>query len=506
VTATTTGGGVTGIYAGSTSTVTGGGCATKVDSLNIGNVTYGLVMATSTYWWTDTNLNIHDTYRCLWQQGSGTSNSGENIDHDNLKCANPASFAIGGVASATKEIFIDNTVTPSTVFISPSFDEGAYYQGPGNTVTWLNPHLEDSTITPPEGPYDRVTVASSSQYGALYVFGGVSNEDATSSNGGPINTIFNCGGTCVVDGFTVIPGGGATTTVNFMTNTAGPSTANESVSNITNGGNGTGFTYLMNGQIPNPSIGQWYTSLANSWVMGYGFTSTNLMNFQNGGSTQLAISPTGVGIPGTLNVTSTANFNATTTAAGNFTVASGATYALQANPITNQVAVGVPVDTASSYKRLTVVNPSGQANDSQLANYNNNSGNAAIFLNSALSDYSWFEMQGTNADYKMGMAAGNNNFAITDSASSTVPFTIERSAPSNALYVRANGNVGIGTASPGVTLNVAGASSTVRIGTPGNVSHGCIELYDAVNSSTLMYVYSSSSVLVATSTKPNFCQ
>jgi hypothetical protein len=56
------------------------------------------------------------------------------------------------------------------------------------------------------------------------------------------------------------------------------------------------------------------------------------------------------------------------------------------------------------------------------------------------------------------------------------------------------------------TIQSAGASSTILLGTSLSASHGCIEIYDAVNSSTLMYVYSSSSALVDTSISPGFCK
>ena len=73
------------------------------------------------------------------------------------------------------------------------------------------------------------------------------------------------------------------------------------------------------------------------------------------------------------------------------------------------------------------------------------------------------------------------------------------------LRIMSNGNVGIGTSAPSTTLDIApSASSTVRIGT-GQTNPGCIELYDAANG-TLDYVYSSSTALVDTTTKPIFCQ
>lgn len=55
------------------------------------------------------------------------------------------------------------------------------------------------------------------------------------------------------------------------------------------------------------------------------------------------------------------------------------------------------------------------------------------------------------------------------------------------------------------TFTATGVSSTIKLGTSINASHGCIELYDAVNSSTIDYIYASSTALVITSSKPTFC-
>lgn len=72
------------------------------------------------------------------------------------------------------------------------------------------------------------------------------------------------------------------------------------------------------------------------------------------------------------------------------------------------------------------------------------------------------------------------------------------------VQVLSNGNVGVGTSTPAVPLQVwQTASSTVRIGALGSI--GCLELGGA-GTNQIEYVYVSSSVLVATSTKPTFCQ
>lgn len=64
---------------------------------------------------------------------------------------------------------------------------------------------------------------------------------------------------------------------------------------------------------------------------------------------------------------------------------------------------------------------------------------------------------------------GVNYFAIEDSTAGRVPFKIEALAPNNALYVEADGDVGIGTANPVVNLHVVeGDSPTIRLEQDGS--------------------------------------
>ncbi len=78
------------------------------------------------------------------------------------------------------------------------------------------------------------------------------------------------------------------------------------------------------------------------------------------------------------------------------------------------------------------------------------------------------------------------------------------------LYVQGDpssfgGNVSIGTTTTAFPLQIWKAvSTTISIGSINSI--GCIEIGDAGVSSQLDYMYASSSVMVVTTTKPNFCQ
>jgi hypothetical protein len=67
-----------------------------------------------------------------------------------------------------------------------------------------------------------------------------------------------------------------------------------------------------------------------------------------------------------------------------------------------------------------------------------------------------------------------------------------------------NGNLGIGTAAPSTTLQVAGASSTIRIGT--SALPGCLEMGNSNGSGGINYVTFLNGVMSATTTKPSACQ
>jgi hypothetical protein len=54
---------------------------------------------------------------------------------------------------------------------------------------------------------------------------------------------------------------------------------------------------------------------------------------------------------------------------------------------------------------------------------------------------------------------GSDRFFIEDFDARTVPFTLEGNARDNSLYVRSNGNVGLGTSTPGARLHVFGSAT-----------------------------------------------
>lgn len=83
---------------------------------------------------------------------------------------------------------------------------------------------------------------------------------------------------------------------------------------------------------------------------------------------------------------------------------------------------------------------------------------------------------------------GANYFGITDSTSGRVPFRVESSAPSNALYVDDSGRVGFGTSSPLTTLQaVTGNTPTLRLEQDG--SNGfTAQIWDIASNETNFFI------------------
>ena len=94
-----------------------------------------------------------------------------------------------------------------------------------------------------------------------------------------------------------------------------------------------------------------------------------------------------------------------------------------------------------------------------IINFQNNSATTGAYLNisSSGSSYSGFEFQTPSQNWGM-VQDGSTNFSIEDlTHGNKVPLAIEANAPSNSLYVKSSGNVGIGTTSPQSKLDVWGA-------------------------------------------------
>src|SRR6185295_2743771 len=63
-----------------------------------------------------------------------------------------------------------------------------------------------------------------------------------------------------------------------------------------------------------------------------------------------------------------------------------------------------------------------------------------------------------------------SRFSIRDYTNGTVPFTIAAGAPNHSLYVRDDGNLGVGTSTPAVRLDVKANSSGAAAGRVQNSS------------------------------------
>jgi hypothetical protein len=156
----------------------------------------------------------------------------------------------------------------------------------------------------------------------------------------------------------------------------------------------------------------------------------------------------------------------------------------------------------------------GAANTVGYANtlLGNNAGlsNTTGVSNTMVGTNAGYDLNGGGANTFVGVAAGffqtagSGNIAIGPNVNVPSLTGSNQMNIGNFIYGSVSGNVGIGTGAPSTTLQVATTSATIRIGTPG--MPGCLEMYDAVNSSTLEYIYPSSGALVATTTKPSNCE
>ncbi|MHB8173571.1 MAG: hypothetical protein ACYDFU_03805, partial [Nitrospirota bacterium] len=106
------------------------------------------------------------------------------------------------------------------------------------------------------------------------------------------------------------------------------------------------------------------------------------------------------------------------------------------------------------------------------------------------------------------LASGSGSVA-TSSATSTGYFANWVTAnglslTSNLYQASSTGYIGIGTTNPSTTLQIAGASSTIRIG--AGAIPGCLELMDSTGNSVINYITASGGTLTATTTQPANCE
>jgi hypothetical protein len=95
--------------------------------------------------------------------------------------------------------------------------------------------------------------------------------------------------------------------------------------------------------------------------------------------------------------------------------------------------------------------------------------------------------------------ASQQSFRMIESGTECERFTASKS------FIVGNTFFGGSNTTASSTIQVRGASSTIRIG-QGGASVGCLETYDSVNTTTLEYWYTANSIISATTTKPSWCE
>ncbi len=85
---------------------------------------------------------------------------------------------------------------------------------------------------------------------------------------------------------------------------------------------------------------------------------------------------------------------------------------------------------------------------------------------------------------------GSDHFFVADVDAGTTPFSIEGNTPNNALYVRNNGNLGLGTSTPAVRLDVKASSSgaaTERLQNSSSTGYSGTEYLDNAGNVDLFF-------------------
>jgi len=108
--------------------------------------------------------------------------------------------------------------------------------------------------------------------------------------------------------------------------------------------------------------------------------------------------------------------------------------------------------------------------------------------------------------YVLGFSSSNGDGAANAGFSKLAPDVVALGNGTNADFsgTLITSQIGIGTTAPSTTLQVAGASSTIRIG--AGPMPGCLELMDSSGNGVINYITATGGVLSATTTKPSACQ
>ena len=197
---------------------------------------------------------------------------------------------------------------------------------------------------------------------------------------------------------------------------------------------------------------------------GVQYNGTGILGTANGGYFQIVNASTGtVTAANGLYINNPINNGTITTNYGLYIAnqtAGSTNYALYSNGGTNYFAGNVGIGTSSPIDLLNVVKNSGS--DLFVSFQDTVSGKGSYFQTQANSTYSGFAVVGTGKSWNIGMR-GTKNFILQDVTNATTPFTIASGALTNSLYIGANGNVGIGSASatPASPLDVRGASHSL---------------------------------------------
>ncbi len=104
---------------------------------------------------------------------------------------------------------------------------------------------------------------------------------------------------------------------------------------------------------------------------------------------------------------------------------------------------------------FTIFDSPDDAGDDANMTIRSAAGGATLYLAAPTSNYSHIIFSGNSNNWAFGKV-GSANFRLKDSTNNTIPFQIEPNAPDESFYMDASGEIGLGTDTPGATLDVNG--------------------------------------------------